>query len=64
VALRVGSLDSRKLASALYEKDRIACAVRGGEDRPGIRFSPHYYNTMAEVDRVVAALRKYLASGI
>jgi selenocysteine lyase/cysteine desulfurase len=64
VALRVGSLDSRKLASALYEKDRIACAVRGGEDRPGIRFSPHYYNTMAEVDRVVAALRKYLASGV
>jgi isopenicillin-N epimerase len=64
VALRAGSLDPRKLASALYEKDRIACAVRSGEDRPGIRFSPHYYNTMAEVDRVVAALRKYLASGV
>jgi selenocysteine lyase/cysteine desulfurase len=64
VALRPGSLDPRRLASALYEKDKIACAVRGGEDRPGIRFSPHIYNTFPEVDRVVAALRKYLASGV
>jgi isopenicillin-N epimerase len=64
VALRAGSLDPRRLASALYEKDRIACAVRGGEDRPGIRFSPHIYNTFAEVDRAVGALRKYLASGV
>jgi selenocysteine lyase/cysteine desulfurase len=64
VALRPGSLDPRRLASALYEKDKIACALRGGEDRPGIRFSPHIYNTFPEVDRVVAALRKYLASGV
>ncbi len=64
VALRAGSLDPRRLSSALYEKDRIACAVRGGDDRPGIRFSPHIYNTMAEVDRLVATLRRYLATGV
>ena len=29
----------------------IGCATRGGQDRPGIRFSPHFYNTHAEVDR-------------
>lgn len=64
VALRPGTLDPRRLAAALYEKDRVACAVRGGEDRPGIRFSPHLYNTLAEVDRVLGALRKYLATGV
>jgi selenocysteine lyase/cysteine desulfurase len=31
---------------------------------PGLRLSPHFYNTMDEVDRVVGAIRKYLASGV
>jgi selenocysteine lyase/cysteine desulfurase len=64
VAFRPGTLDPRRLATALYENDRIAGASRGGEDRPGIRLSPHLYNTMEEVERVVAAVKKYLGSGI
>ena len=32
-----GNLDVRKLSTALYQKDRIGCATRGGQDRPGIR---------------------------
>ena len=39
--------------AALYQKDRIGCATRGGQDRPGLRFSPHFYNTMADVERTV-----------
>ena len=50
-----GNLDIPKLSAALYQKDRIGCATRTGSDRPGIRFSPHIYNTMAEVDRAVAS---------
>jgi selenocysteine lyase/cysteine desulfurase len=64
VSFRPGSLDVTKLSAALYRNDRIGCATRGGSDRPGIRFSPHIYNTMAEVDRSVAAIAKYMRQGV
>ena len=35
----------------LYEEHGIACAPTGG-----IRFSPHIYNTLQDMDRIVAAL--------
>ena len=59
-----GGLDPRKLQAALYQKDRIGCATRGGQDRPGLRFSPHVYNSHAEIDRTIAAMRKYMATGV
>ena len=64
VSLQPGSLDARKLAAALYQKERIGCATRGGQDRPGVRFSPHFYNTHADIERTVAAVKKYMASGV
>ncbi|HVL66729.1 MAG TPA: hypothetical protein VM364_05650 [Vicinamibacterales bacterium] len=30
----------------------------------GLRLSPHYYNTHEDVERTLAALRKYLARGV
>lgn len=64
VSFQPGSLDPSKLAAALYANDGIACATRGGRDRPGLRFSPHLYNLHEEVDRVLAAIRKYLQRGL
>jgi selenocysteine lyase/cysteine desulfurase len=64
VSCQVGSLDPRKLQAALYQADRIGCATRGGQDRPGLRFSPHFYNTHAEIDRTIAAVKKYMVSGV
>jgi isopenicillin-N epimerase len=64
VSFRPASLDVRKLSAALYQKDRIGCAIRGGQDRPGLRFSPHFYNTHADIDRTIAAVRKYMAAGV
>ena len=64
VTFRPGALDIPKLAAALYKNDRIGCATRTGSDRPGIRFSPHIYNTMAEVDRAVSAVAKYMKQGV
>jgi selenocysteine lyase/cysteine desulfurase len=64
VSLLPGTLDPLKLTLALYEKDRIVCATRAGADRGGVRFSPHFYNSHAEVERVVAALGRYLATGL
>src|SRR5262249_519854 len=59
-----GNLDIRKLATALYKNDHIGCATRGGQDRAGLRFSPHFYNTHADVERTVAAMKKYVATGV
>jgi selenocysteine lyase/cysteine desulfurase len=64
LSFQPGSLDPRKLATALYQKERIGCATRGGQDRQGLRLSPHFYNTHADVDRAVAAVKKYMATGV
>lgn len=64
VTLYPGNLDPGRLAAALYEHDGIVCAARGGSDRPGIRLSPHLYNLASEVDRTVAAIQRYLRSGV
>jgi selenocysteine lyase/cysteine desulfurase len=64
VSFRPGTLDVPRLAAALYRNDRIGCATRGGADRPGIRFSPHIYNTMADIDRAVAAIARYMRQGV
>ncbi len=59
-----GTLDANKLAAALYTNDRIGITTRGGKDRPGIRVSPHFYNSPAEVDKFVSAVAKYMKSGL
>jgi selenocysteine lyase/cysteine desulfurase len=64
IAFQPAALDPRALGTALYEKDRIACAIRGGTDRPGLRFSPHIYNTHADVEKVLAAIGRYVKSGL
>ena len=64
LSLQPGSLDVRKLSAALYQKDHIGCATRGGQDRPGLRFSPHFYNTHADVEKTVAAVKKYMSTGV
>jgi isopenicillin-N epimerase len=63
VIFQPGSLDVRKLGAALTA-DRIVCTTRTGDHNPGVRFAPHFYNTMDEMDRAVAAIRKYVATGV
>lgn len=64
VTFQPGGLDARKLATLLYEQHRIVLTARGGEDRPGLRFSPHLYNLQSEVERTLGTIRRYLATGI
>jgi len=64
VSFLPGSLNSQKLGQALYEKDKIGTAGRGGQDRGGLRASPHFYNSPEEVDRLVSAVGRYLKSGL
>jgi selenocysteine lyase/cysteine desulfurase len=64
VSFQPGALDVKKLSDILYEKDHIAGATRLGPDRPGLRFSPHFYNSHKEIERTLAAIKRYLASGV
>jgi selenocysteine lyase/cysteine desulfurase len=57
VIFQPGAADPRKLGAALAA-DRIVCTVRGGQQNPGLRLSPHFYNTLAEMERTVAAVAR------
>ena len=55
VVVRLPLEDHAGLYRRLYDEHRIAGAPRGGEF-PGVRFCPHIYNTMAEIERVADVL--------
>jgi isopenicillin-N epimerase len=63
VIFQPGSLDVRRLAPALTEA-RIIATTRTGAQNPGLRFAPHFYNTMAEMDQAIAAVRRHLSAGV
>lgn len=62
IVFKPAALNPADLVRTLYEKERIACASAGGAARPSVRFSPHFYNTLEEMDRCVAAVRKYVTA--
>jgi selenocysteine lyase/cysteine desulfurase len=64
VSFQPGALNAQKLGQVLYEKDKLGLAGRGAGDRGGLRASPHFYNTPEEVDRLVAAVGRYLKTGV
>ena len=64
VTFKPAALDPRRLATALYDRNKISCSARAGEDRPGIRLAPHVYNPMSEVEHVVSVIKRYLAEGV
>jgi len=55
-------VDPARLATALYEKEHIITNARGSGVRGGIRLSPHFYVLLEEVDRTLAAIRKYMTA--
>jgi selenocysteine lyase/cysteine desulfurase len=62
VIFKPGSADPRKIGTALAENDKIVVTTRANAaDRPGLRISPHFFNTMDEMDRTVGAIKKYVA---
>ncbi len=53
--VRFDGREARPLHEALYREHRIATAPTGG-----LRFSPHIYNTMDDVQRALAAVRSLI----
>jgi len=63
VSFLPGSLDIRKLSAALLSEGphRLRDERRPGSS--GIRLSPHFYNTHADIDRTVAAIKRLRGDG-
>ena len=58
VTIQTGTRNASEIGAALYAQDRVICAPRATT----LRFSPHFYNTMADVERAVAAVAKRMTS--
>ena len=63
VIFQPGAAEPRAVGAALA-KEKIVATVRGGSSNPGLRLSPHFYNTMEDLDRTVAVLRRAMALGL
>lgn len=57
VIFQPGDLDVRQLGAALRDDHRVVATTRGGQRNPGLRVSPHFYNTMDDIDAVAGAIR-------
>ncbi len=56
VIFGIPGVDLRAAFPALYSTYHLGCAVMGS-DEPFIRFCPHIYNTMDEVERVMEVMK-------
>jgi len=54
------SMNGQKLTAALFEKDRLA--FQGGGN--SVRVSPHFFNLHEEIDRTIAAVKRYASGGL
>jgi selenocysteine lyase/cysteine desulfurase len=58
VKFRLAGKSSKEAYDALYARRRIALALTPSGDSEGLRFSPHIYNEMEDLDRAAAAVRE------
>jgi len=54
------SMNGQKLTAALFENDRLA--FQGGGN--SVRVSPHFFNLHEEIDRTIAAIKRYASGGL
>jgi selenocysteine lyase/cysteine desulfurase len=65
VIFKPGPLDPRRLGDALTANEKMVVTVRAANGaNPGLRVSPHFYNTIEDVDRLAAAIGKYIRNGV
>ncbi len=52
IIFHIPGVDTSRVLEVLYRKFNVGCAVMG----PNIRFSPHFYNTLEDIDKAVYAV--------
>jgi isopenicillin-N epimerase len=57
VKFRLKNIPTAQAYDLLWKRHRLAIAMTPGGDSEGLRFSPHVYNTLEEIDHAVAAVR-------
>jgi selenocysteine lyase/cysteine desulfurase len=55
VKFRLRNVPTKRAYDTLWERHRISIAMTASGDAEGLRFSPHIYNSMDQIDRAVAA---------
>ena len=58
VKFRLRNVPTKRAYDTLWERHRISIAMTASGDAEGLRFSPHIYNSMDQIDRAVAAVRE------
>jgi selenocysteine lyase/cysteine desulfurase len=57
IKFKLRNVPTRRAYDTLWEKHRMAIAKTDSGDSEGLRWSPHVYNSMEEIDRAVAAVK-------
>jgi selenocysteine lyase/cysteine desulfurase len=57
VRFEVQNVPVKRAYDTLWERHKLAIAMTASGDYEGLRFSPHVYNTLDDIDRAVAAVR-------
>ncbi len=58
IKFRLKSRSTQEAYNQLWTHHRLAIAMTGSGDSEGLRLSPQIYNSLEEIDRVVAAVRE------
>ncbi len=57
VKFKMRNVPTKRAYDTLWEKNRLAISQTPSGDAEGLRFSPHIYNSMEQIDRAVAAVK-------
>ena len=54
---RLRNMATKRAYDTLWERHRISIAMTASGESEGLRFSPHIYNSIDQIDRALAAVR-------
>jgi len=57
IKFRLRNVPTRRAYDTLWERHRISIAMTASGESEGLRFSPHIYNSIDQIDRALAAVR-------
>jgi selenocysteine lyase/cysteine desulfurase len=57
IKFRLRNIPTKRAYDTLWERHRISIAMTASGESEGLRFSPHIYNSIDQIDRALAAVR-------